>query len=58
MKNFFNTLVRFFFCGIFIILCVICMFGVMFYYGEKMAILPAFGVMLFFICSVMSITKP
>lgn len=57
MKNFLNTLIRFFFCGIFIMLSVICMFGVMYFYGEKMAILPAFGVMVFFIGGVISITK-
>lgn len=58
MKNFLYNILRFFLFVISMTLCVICMFGVMCYYGEKMALLPAFGVMVFFISGVISITKP
>lgn len=41
MKSFIYTLIRYFLVGILIAVCVVCMFGILYFYQTKMAIIPA-----------------
>lgn len=41
MKAFFATLIRYFFAGILIAICALCIFGILYFYQTPMAIIPA-----------------
>jgi len=57
MKDILFTALRFFIAGILIMVCVVCLFGILYYYQTAMAMVPAVVGFAAFVSSVVLVTK-